>query len=193
MSLKNISGDQAFIVVSGVDRTTESGSAFIARMSVLTLIHGFLSSGLWGTTSRITQLPRLVINTPNEMTEIKKPETINVSWSTEWLRWDGLPYTTSYPADFFENDSDLRYALLYSKDNGKTWLHMMDNSNATPGSPKESLLRTDWFPNGSESYSWNVYNTEKFPEGTYLIRVEAYRMSVSCHYSYHIQMIYINR
>src|SRR5438874_146639 len=46
----------AFVVVNGIDRTTGSGSAFIARYSLLTLVHSFFAAGVSGT-GRVKQLP----------------------------------------------------------------------------------------------------------------------------------------
>jgi type II secretory pathway pseudopilin PulG len=191
--LQNSAGNSTFIVVSGVDRTVESGSAFIARLSTLALVQTFFTAGLPATPSRIVQLPRLTITVPNDTTEIKEPTDITVTWSTQWRRWDGLKYTTGYADTFTEDDSQLRYALLYSTDNGQTWLHVADNSAATPGIPNTGLLVDDAVTGGNESYAWNVSDEVRFPEGSYLLRVEAYRRTIVLHYSEHTRMIFIDR
>jgi hypothetical protein len=193
--LKNLSDSNAFIVVNGLAQTEETGSAFIARYAVISLVHGLLTAGLPGTPSRIVQLPRLEIKQPNVTTELDNPVTIPIIWSTEWKRWDKQKYTSAYPSypdDFAETESDLRYALLYSRDNGKTWLHILDESSATAGVPDQSKWVPDSISNGDESYDWDV--SDNFPEGSYIIMIEVYRSNLpNCHYAYHQQKIYINR
>ncbi|MFH0887961.1 MAG: hypothetical protein V1871_01985 [Planctomycetota bacterium] len=186
-------GSNAFMAVNGLDKTVESGSAFIARYAVLSLMHSFLSCGLTGTPSRIVQLPRIEIKTPNVTTEINNPVTIPITWEITWTRWDKLKYTTAYPAGFTETESDLKYALLYSSDNGVSWKHIIDNSAATPGIPNQSLWLNDLTTEENETYNWDVSNTGYFIEGSYVVMVEAYRNSQTCHYSYHQQKIFINR
>ena len=182
-----------FIAVNGIDRTVETGSAFIATWSGLTLIHTFLSSGLPATQSRVTELPQIVIKQPNDSTELKNPATVTIQWSSSWFRWDGLPYTPQYPVGFTENDAVLRYALLYSLDNGQTWRHIVDNSPATPGTPNQTLLVADWVAGGDETYIWDVVGAVYLDEASYLIRVEAYRSTIPTHYSFHQQKIFISR
>lgn len=188
---------RAFIAVNGIDRTVETGSAFIATYSTLTLIQTFLAGGLEGappaTVNRVTQVPQVVIVTPNDTTELTNPASITVQWTTNWLRWDGKKYTASYPnppPGFSESDGVLRYTLLYSADNGKTWLYMDDDSPATPGAPNMGLLHNDLNANAGESYTWDV---AALVEASYLIRVEAYRSNNPLHYSFHEQKIFINR
>ncbi len=183
-----------FIAVNGIDRTVETGSAFIATYSTLTLIHTFLSAGLPGTPSRVTELPQVVIRQPNDATELKDPNTITIQWSANWLRWDGLPYTPQYPVGFTEDDTALRYSLLYSMDNGQTWLHIADDTPATPGLPNQALWLDDAVLGGDEAYVWDVVNQVYLDEASYLIRVEAYRGNIpSVHYSFHQQKIFVDR
>ncbi|MDF1699806.1 MAG: prepilin-type N-terminal cleavage/methylation domain-containing protein, partial [Planctomycetota bacterium] len=108
-----------YIVINGIDRTTESGTSFIARYSMLSLVHSFFASGLPATANRVSQLPRLQILSPTLITELDAPETIEVRWRTEWRRWDGKKYTTSYADGFGESAADLVYVPMVSKDNGK--------------------------------------------------------------------------
>lgn len=189
----------AFQSVNGIDRTVQTGSAFIATYASLTLIHTFLRSGLTGTPSRVRQLPQLVIDYPNDTTELHQPLSIAVQWSTNWKRWDGRDYTPDFsspvplPTPFKEVDTGLRYALLYSRDNGKTWLHMKNDSTATPGVPNQLLWSADVNVDTAESYSWDVSDGARFPEASYLIRVEAYWASRLIHYSFHQQKIFIQR
>jgi hypothetical protein len=190
----------AYIVVNGIDRTTESGSAFIARYSLITLIHSYFAGGLPGTPDRIGQLPRVAIQQPTLITELESPETIPVTWSTEWKRWDDQKYTLSYPDNFSEPESALFYVPMYSKDNGETWLDMLDDQPVTPGTPPwtagvgpdPSRTLDDVNPSGDETYTWST-PASKLPEGSYLIRIEAYRRTEALHYAQHQEKIYVSR
>jgi hypothetical protein len=195
----------AFVVVNGLDRTVDTGSAFIARYALLSLIHSFLTCGIdsiGGTpsASRIAQLPCLQILTPNVTTELDNPLSISITWSTTWKRWDGQNYTTAYASNYVEpgGDSNLKYAVLYSRDNGTTWLDLptdtpTTHSYATPGKPNLMTLIPDQNLNANESYLWDVSDATYFLQGSYIIMIEAYRNNQPCHYSYHQQKIYINR
>jgi hypothetical protein len=187
--------DAAFVVVNGLSPVGQSGVAFIARWSFLSLIQSFLASGRYSTSgvpdpSRVRELPRVVITSPGDDDDLVDPDAITVTWGVTWRRWDGLPYTPAYPADFAE-DTTVQYALLYSRDNGRTWLHMQDDSTATPGKrPASAYLQT------GTSYLLNT-PAFKFPKGNYLLRVEAYRDKdgdeLPLHYSFHQYRAFIKR
>ena len=93
-----------------------------------------------------------------------------------------------------EPESTLEYRLLYSPDSGDTWFHMADGSPATPGRrPADaSLLFADADEGANESYAWST-PAATVPEGSYLIRVEAWRVGSSLHQSYHQERIFIDR
>lgn len=175
--------DAAFVVVNGLSPVGESGTAFISRWSFLSLVHSFLSAGRLqnaGTPdpARVRQLPRVVITSPDDSTDIDNPTTLRVTWQSQWRRWDGLPYTPAYAANYAD-DTTVRFTVLYSRDNGRTWLHVEDDSSATPGTrPAAGYLRT------TTQYDWSV-PASSFPRGNYLIRVEAYRDEVPLHYAFH--------
>jgi hypothetical protein len=190
-SLILLHGDQAddhtFVVVNGIDRTIYTGSAFMGRWAFLSLIQSFLAAGLQTDPDRVTQLPRIEVTAPNDLTDLDDPSSVTVSWNTEWERWDGRKYTSSY-SDSFSESAGLAFAVLYSDDNGKTWKHCQDDSLATPGTrPTDSShLET------GSSLSWSTPSSN-FPKGTYLVRVEAYTNSRALHYSYHQRRIFIRR
>lgn len=187
--------DAAFVVVNGLSPVGESGVAFIARWSFLSLIQSFLASGRYTTSgqpdpSRVRELPRVVITAPGDDDDLVDPDAITVTWDATWRRWDGLPYTPSYPNNFVE-DTTVRYALLYSRDNGKTWLHMKDDTAAKPGvRPASGYLQT------GTSFLLST-PAAKFPKGNYLLRVEAYRdkagNELPLHYSFHQYRAFIKR
>jgi hypothetical protein len=53
-------------------------------------------------------------------------------------------------------------------------------------------MRPDTNPVGDEFFNWAVPD-DLFPEGSYLIRVEAYREDKTLHFSYHQEKIFIDR
>jgi prepilin-type N-terminal cleavage/methylation domain-containing protein len=190
----------ARVVVSGIDRTLSSGSAFIARYSVVTLLHGFLAGGVPSLPNRISQVPRVELKYPTLTTEVPDPDSIRVQWATQWTRWDGRPYTSAYPADFSEATSSVRYLLLYSQDGGTTWRNMLDDSPAESGSPPRlgngsldpAMTVPDQNASADEIYDWPT-PAARFPGGPYMVRVEAYRGAERLHYAYHSEKFYVDR
>lgn len=189
-----------FIVVNGLDRTMESGTSMIARYSLLSLIHGFFEAGVPGTENRIQQIPRVEILSPTLTTEIMDPDSITLKWKAEWLRWDGQPYTASYNASFSEDEDEFAYVLMYSRDNGKTWLNLLTDEAAEPGrlpwiegtGPDPRLTLDDLTPGPEETWVWNT-PAERFPKGSYLLRVECHRRSERNHFAMHMEKIYVDR
>jgi prepilin-type N-terminal cleavage/methylation domain-containing protein len=183
--------DAAFVMVNGLSPTGQAGVAFVSRWSFLSLIQSFLTAGLYTTAgnpdpSRVHELPRIVITTPNDNIDLNDPQTVAVGWDSQWRRWDGLPYTPAYPAGWAETTT-VRFALLYSRDNGRTWLFMRDDSPATPGvRPAAAYLQT------TTTYSWSTPPAQ-FPKGNYLIRIEAYRDGIPLHYSFHQYRAFFKR
>jgi hypothetical protein len=197
----------SFQVINGLSQTIESGSAFIARWAVLSLVHSFLTAGEPATAAvaacRIQQLPRVEIKQPSIVSILEDPQDILVQWSTEFLRWDGKKYTTNYPDGFSEATwiDSLRYVLIYSADTGGTWYYMEDDPFAIPQEavPEQrpagalaAYLRPDIVPEGDEFFTWAVPD-DLFPEGSYLIRVEVYREDIALHYAYHVEKVFIDR
>ena len=183
-----------FQLVHGIDRTLESGSAFIARYSIATLIHGYFRGSDPGLARPLSLLPRLDIRDPTAISDLANPATITIKWRTEWLRWDGLDYSRTQSAVPSEPESSLEYRLLYSDDSGNTWRHMQDNSPAVAGRrpSNASLLLADANAGANESYTWNTPFVT-IPEGSYVIRVEAWRVGSALHQSYHQERIFIDR
>jgi hypothetical protein len=184
--------DAAFVVVNGLSPTGTSGVAFISRWSFLSLVQSFMAGGLYSTAgvpdpSRVRELPRVAITTPNDDVDLRDPPFIPIVWTSTWRRWDGLSYTPAYPNNFTE-DTTVRFATLYSRDNGRTWLHMQDETPAQPGVrptlPAHLITAT--------SYSWST-PAGTFPKGNYLIRIEAYRDEVPLHYAFHQYRAFIKR
>jgi hypothetical protein len=190
-----------FIVVNGLSPAGDAGTAFVGRWSFLSLIHSFLTSGLYagaevctGCPKRTVQVPRVNITSPNVQTPLDNPSSINVTWAITWRRWDDKLYTQSYGAGFSETVV-LYHVLMYSKDDGVTWFHAYDDSPAVPGRPPSDPDR--YLPSDPEVVTGltDTINTPaaSFPEGNYLIRVETYRTGYPMHYSFHQFRAYIQR
>jgi hypothetical protein len=172
------SGNVAFLAVNGISMAGTSGTNFMANWSLMTVIQSFLAAGRYnpggGYANHIEQVPRIHITSPNASSDLTDPSSIVVGWEREWLRWDGQSYTT-----------------LYSDDQGGTWKYMQDNSAAIPGvRPSGGLLIST--ASATPTYTWNV-PAGNFPQGTYLIRVEAYRDALPLHYAHHQYSAFVRR
>jgi hypothetical protein len=192
IKLTNPAGTSAgYIVVNGIDKAVESGTTFIAKWAVLSLAHSFFEAGDTANTLRIPQLARVEIQSPTDITELNDPSEIEVLFSTAWTRWDGLPYTQT--GTFTEDESLLEYRILYSRDSGTTWLHVQDDSPAAIGErPTDPLHLESDLGLGDETYTWDTPVAD-FPEASYLLRVECYRLGAQVHYSRHQNKIFIQR
>lgn len=179
----------AYIVVNGIANTVTNGTPFIAQWNLLALVHTLLEAGSTTNTLRIQEQPRVEIESPTDITELDDPATIAVQYSVDWTRWDGLPYTAT--GTFSENESELEYAVLFSRDGGTTWLHVQDESVATPGVRPDSAYLIADAGAGNETYDWDV--SSGFPEGTYMLRVDCFRQGASVHYAYHQTRLFIQR
>jgi hypothetical protein len=195
ISLTGSGTNVGFVSVNGISMTGESGTSFIANWSLLTLIQGFLTAGRYNPSNsfanHIEQVPRVSITSPNATTNLTNPSSVSIGWSREWLRWDGQSYTAAYPSGYSESTA-LSYTVLYSDDNGATWKYMQDNSAATPGIRPSSSAYLISTGSANPTYSWSV-PSGTFPQGTYLIRVEAYRDTLPLHYAYHQYAAFIRR
>jgi hypothetical protein len=139
----------------------------------------------------VEQVPRVTITSPNATTNLNDPATISIGWTREWLRWDGQKYTPSY-ANGYSESSALSYTTLYSADNGTSWFYMQDNSAATPGVRPGSGTVLISTASATPTYTWST-PIASFPQGNYLIRVEAYRDNLPLHYAYHQYPAFIRR
>ncbi|MDH3284106.1 MAG: type II secretion system GspH family protein [Acidobacteriota bacterium] len=184
--LEGDGSDASWITMNGISNTQLTGSAFIGRWSFLTLIQSFINAGKAATDPRIPQLPRVEIVSPDDLTDLDDPSSIDVQWLVEWKRWDGQKYTPSY-ADGFSESTPLDHVLMYSDDGGRSWKHVQDGSAATPGVRPVAAYRMT-----PTSFTWST-PAGSFPRGSYLIRVESYRQDIALHHSYHQQKVYIKR
>ena len=185
----------AYVIVNGISSSVVSGSSFIAKYSILTMIQSFFEGGTdTALAHRLSMPPRVEILSPTEVTEIvggtASTLTIPIQYDIEWRRWDGQPYTSNTPAGFGEIESDIEYVITYSRDSGETWLHLTDNSPARIDERSPAAYRLGDVTPGTETVDWVISRSE-FPEGSYLINVNAYRRNQELHYSSHRMKIYV--
>lgn len=180
----------AYVVVNGIDRAVESGTTFIAKWAVLSLVHSFFEAGNSTNTQRIQQLPRIEIGSPTDISEIDDPDEIDIQFGVTWRRWDDRPYTAT--GTFSEDESQLEYVVMFSNDGGTTWYHCIDGSLATPGTKPAGIYRTPDMGPGAEVFTWSV-PAATFPEGSYQLRIDCYRQGANVHYAFHRTKIFIQR
>ena len=200
LSLQNgNTADLAFIVVNGISMTGQSGTAFISRWSLLTLIRSFLQSGLFNGSgvNHVQQLPRTVITEPNDSISMPSPTTtVHIEWAPTWRKWDGNAYTSGYGGTYEEDPagSSIIFQVLYSDDDGFTWKYTQDDTAAVAG--VRSTNAAHFITGGpialplAPTYSHD-WDTSGFAQGNYTIRVEAYRADFPLHYSFHQYRVFI--
>ncbi len=189
----NSNSSSAFVMVNGLSASLLLGTADIAKYAVLGTIHSFFEAGGAAVPHRIVMPPRVSLVFPTEITELNNPVTISVQWDIEWKRWDGMKYTGGMAGGFTEVESDVSYVLMYSKDLGKSWFYVDDNTVARPGTGAEDPTHMVADATvGTETFVWNV-PAASFPQQFYLLRVEAYRTGQPLHYSHHQTRVFIDR
>jgi hypothetical protein len=194
VELRDPSGTtSAYIVVNGISNAVASGSGFIAKYAVLTMVQSFLEGADPAMINRIPQLPRVEIKSPTEISELTQPDQIDVGFEVSWRRWDNQAYTSTTPVGYSEPESNLGYVIMYSRDNGATWMICNQDVPATPGvrPPDPLQIHLDTNP-GPELVSWVVPGS-LFPQGTYILRVECYRSGQRLHYAVHQVRVFIQR
>lgn len=183
----------AYIVVNGISNAVASGSSFIAKYSVLTMVQSFLEGADPTFSNRIPQLPRVEITSPTEITELTQPTRVDIGFDVTWRRWDGQTYTSATPVGYTESENTLDYVVTYSRDNGATWLVCNRDVEVTPGElPTDPLLIQPDAGTGPELVRWAVPEAS-FPQGTYMVRVECYRRGLRLHYAQHQVRVFIQR
>lgn len=166
----------SYFVINGLSPAGETGTAYIGRYSVLTLLQGFLSAGTAvNPLFRIPQLPLIEITAPKEAAEFVSEESAHIMWKMSWRRWDFQPYHADTAQDFGERNQ-IFYVLKYSPDEGKTWFLARDNSPTRPGEYPRAEQREM-----TSEFDWNISDKK----GNYIVRVEAFRQDIPLHYAFH--------
>lgn len=163
-----------------------------AQILITASVQTYLDGGESGLVSPIQRLPRVIIRSPTETTVLTDPADISVLFEVEWRRWDGEPYTTGTPSSFSDFENQLFYSVMYSRDEGRTWQYVQDDSPAEPGVQPTFFYQVVDSGPGPEALFWATPRFV-FPRGSYLLRVEAYRRDQTQHYAYHEKLIFIDR
>ncbi|HVP37992.1 MAG TPA: prepilin-type N-terminal cleavage/methylation domain-containing protein [Candidatus Saccharimonadales bacterium] len=179
-------GRAAHFVVNGLSPQTSSGAAWMARFALVSMVQSFFDAGDPSVSGWIPQIPRVQVLTPDPNDDLDNPTSINVTWKTDWLRWDKQSY--SLPA-YTPSSVTMAFALKYSSDGGRSWKYADDNSDADAGARAVDGSGND-LHTVSQPFSWNV---SELARGSYILRLEAYRSSTQLHYAYHQVQIYIKR
>jgi hypothetical protein len=182
-----------FQVVNGLAPSGHLGAAEILRFALVAVTHSFFEAGDSNLSHRIPQTPRVTINSPTELTELIDPRSIDIRFDIAWSRWDGRKYTETPSPDYAEDETGIEYVVSYSPDQGRSWFHVDDRELATPGTrPVGPAQRYGDRGPGPESITWRV-PAASFPQGSYILRVEAYRRGQNLHYALHQVRTYIER
>lgn len=190
-----------YVLVNGLKKAGTSSEVSLARFSVAGMLQSYLngndvSDSLGDEASRMRLIPRIEITEPSSSNIYEDETTIGVGFRSQWLRWDLEKYSPAFPASWRE-DLDVRFIFKYSDDAGKTWIYLDDDTDAGEITGvydsnhvyDESGVKNFTVPGGATGLEKTVNWDVSAFEGTYLLRVEAYRMEnnkvLKNGYSYH--------
>jgi len=182
-----------FIVSNGIAESSMLGTDLIAKYVVTSMLHSLLHLTTSGNASSPLPIPRVQILAPSIFAEFGDPTSIDIKHDISWKRWDGKKYTPDTLDGFSADDSGVVYAITWSRDAGRTWHYVQDNSLAQVGqTPSDPSYRIpDWNSGAAETYTLATPSST-FPGGAYLVRVEAHYEG-QLHYAWHQIQIFINR
>lgn len=186
LNAKTLNNDTktGYFLINGLSPAGDTGTAFIARYAIVSTIMGFLDAGDPINPDRIEQVPYITITSPTEIDEINDPPSVTIQWTMEWKRWDGKNYS-----DYtYTNPPPVIYAVKYSTDGGKTWKYVQDDQATSTGERPDDTHKI-------ENVTSYILNTpaNKFPIGTYIFMVEAFRRDIPNHYAFHQRRVFIRR
>ncbi len=179
-------GKTAYFMMNGLSPQTSSGSAWMARYALVSMVQSFMDAGDPSYAGWLPQLPRVQVVTPDPNDDITDPTSLSVTWNTDWKRWDLQNYNIP---GYTPTAVAMHYVMKFSNDGGRTWKYVDDNSTAEAGVRPVDSNGND-LHTVSQPFAWDV---SALARGTYIIRLEAYRQSTHLHYSYHQVQIYIKR
>jgi len=182
----------SYLVVSGLSAQNNFALNNLSTDVLFSVIRTFLDGGQYTANSKnkICQIPFVNFISPKNSNKYYKPaKPVIIQWNTRLKRWDGERYTEEYPPNYNET-TPLIYNLKYSNNEGKTWYNVIDNSPARIGAKD---VTENYFPGTTNFHYWDITNTNNFPQGYYILRIECYRQNIDLHYSYDQRKIEIVR
>jgi hypothetical protein len=189
--VSNASNATAFLELMALTPPAAADVKTLLDLGVAQSVRALQSAGRPGVTGRIEQVGRVEITEPPKGGLAADPSSVKVTWRVDFLGFDGqLPL--GYSAGFTEDEANLCYSLLYSRDAGQTWRYAINGAVAKPGErPEPALLIPD---SGAGNESLTVPTSAvAFPAGEVLWRVEAFHVTRGVHYGHHTVLITVTR
>ena len=230
---------KGYVLINGLASQGVESGTIIGRYALMSMLHTYFRTGNNGTkalstapltpidimANRSIMVERTVLQdstnatspallTPRDGVEIKVSETassgITIAWQTSWKKWDGTKYTNDYSDTWAEQNIQIKYNVLVSTDNRKTWKYLTSGNNlstetATPGVYNSTSASYVLSTVNSNFSGTAVSDTAKLKldglDGEVIFRVEGHRFDTSnggdllipTNYSYHERTISINR
>ena len=174
---------------------TTPQSPMNGEICLQSLLSGIRALHLGGDPSRldrIEQLPLLELLDPGPGSSTNQPDLITVRWRTQWLRFDGQPYLSATGTSFTEDESELVYRILWSMDDGETWISALTGLRDTLDKyPEQQHELLNDMGRGAESYTFALPGAVR--EGEVLITVEAWRKGTHSHSAAHRSRLFVRR
>lgn len=195
-----------FMLVNGLSPAKDSGAITLARFSQAGMLQAYLNGGdivggIGDDENRVRPIPRIEITYPQPEEVQENKSVIPVKFSVAWQRWDKEKYAPSYPSTWHDV-SRLRFVARYSADNGQTWRHLNGTQSTVPLGMFDAagavFADSKSLDDQEDEYTidWNVSTLER---GTYILRLEAYRVDansgelLSLGYAYHYTYVSIRK
>jgi hypothetical protein len=180
----------AYFQPNGMAPQGNFGTAQIGKLALVNLLRSFMTLGqATPTAAAVPQVPLVTVSSPAVTDEFDAPSSITVVWASTWTRWDGQKYTSAYSS---YSGPALTYNLKVSMDGGSTW-QFINASGTKISSPaaKAGVLNASYAV--TSPINWNVSSSATYPQGNYVLRVEAFRNGRGLHYSHHERDVFIKR
>ena len=180
----------AFFVMVAELPTDSDGHRRLAQRALLFGLRGLHEAGVSAYSNDVAQVPTIEVLQPTPQKVFDNPSSIEVQWSSSFVRFDGKPFSPRYPAEYTGNDSTLQYAIVYSTNGGSTY-HYASSGDPVEGPVPTSEWINDMAP-GNESYVLFTPSA-RIPAGELLIRIYTRESGRRVHLSRHDALVEIRR
>jgi len=214
VELTSPTGQQAYIISSGLATSANVGSAALGTEAIIAALRTFLDEGLNTGNDHITQVPLVQVSVDSPTNQYTNPSSVSIYLASPvtntsgpvtdvWYRFPGLTsttgnfYTELYPgypnllSSSYGETCSLDINFKFSGD-GQNW-HPVQNPTTTD---YQGILDTTNVINTTSmplTYIWDVSNSTNYPQGDYQLLAEAYRHGFPLHYAWHQVLITIDR